>query len=49
MILTVVSLVDGGAFAQLVVAGGAGMVVYVIIVVPIKRIHQLKPRLARSR
>jgi O-antigen/teichoic acid export membrane protein len=40
--------VDGPAFVQLLVAGGAGMIVYFLVVVPRDQFRQLKTRLSRT-
>jgi O-antigen/teichoic acid export membrane protein len=48
--ISVDRLVGGSAFVQLVVAGGAGMIVYVLVVVPRAQFGQLKTRVvARTR
>ncbi|SEL11838.1 polysaccharide transporter, PST family [Rhodococcus maanshanensis] len=47
VILLVLPSIDGGPFAQLVVAGGAGMLTFALVVVPIGRFRQLRSWLAR--
>lgn len=48
VVMLVVPLVNGGAFAQLVLAGGMGMLVYILVVVPMDQFRQLKVRLDRA-
>jgi O-antigen/teichoic acid export membrane protein len=49
VILLIDSLVSGSSFVQLFVAGGAGMIVYVFVVVPLDQFRHLKVRGARAR
>lgn len=48
VILLVLPLISGGSFLQLALAGGAGMLVFVLVVVPMDQFRQLKARLARA-
>lgn len=47
VIMLIVSSVGGGSFVQLLFAGGAGMIAYVLVVVPLNRFRQLKMLRAR--
>lgn len=47
-ILLLLPVVPGGAFAELALCGGTGMLVYVVVVVPLDRMKQLSLRSLRA-
>jgi O-antigen/teichoic acid export membrane protein len=42
LIVLIDSVVSGGSFVQLLLAGSAGLIVYILVVVPLDRLRQLK-------
>jgi PST family polysaccharide transporter len=42
VIMLLDSLISGNSFVQLLLAGGAGLIVYILVVVPLDRLRQLK-------
>jgi hypothetical protein len=43
------SVVSANSFVQLLVAGGAGMVAFILVAVPIGQLRQFAARVARGR
>lgn len=49
VIMLVLTVVDTSLFVQLVLAGAAGMLAYVLVVVPRDQVRQMRMRLSRVR
>jgi PST family polysaccharide transporter len=48
VIMLIDSVVSGSSFVQLLLAGGAGMIVYILVVVPMDQLRQLTTRVVRT-
>ena len=48
VIMLIDSLVGGNLFVQLLLAGGAGLIVYILVVVPLDQLWQFTMRIART-
>ena len=48
VIMLIDSFISGSSLVQLLLAGGAGMIVYIFLVVPLDQFRQLKMRVARA-